>query len=304
MGGLAAGVGLGVTGFGIFDSQDDAFDFMALIGFGLVMLIAGTNAPTTHKQLGHGLATGARNGVLVQIALADAAAIITLPLALAPERVAHTAVGSVATIAAAAAYAFIGHFSTKEETRLRRVPKENGSASSSSASTWTTRPTASRNSTSPAIFGEVTHLHVMRCSPSRVLAQPCSLGQLPSHITYLYPGTRGERPPPPTPWHTGRYMSTTQDPDPDLKVSLGRHKEFVIRNRFETASIAVDIAIAVVFITGSILFLFSLTKVGTVFFLLGSLAMAARPAIRLRRRMYLQKIGADREDADEEGSYY
>lgn len=99
-------------------------------------------------------------------------------------------------------------------------------------------------------------------------------------------------------------MSNTQDRDPDLKVTFGRHNEFVIRNRFETASIAVDIAIAVVFITGSILFLFSLTKVGTVFFLLGSLAMAARPAIRLRRRMYLQRIGADREDADEEGSYY
>ena len=98
-------------------------------------------------------------------------------------------------------------------------------------------------------------------------------------------------------------MSTSQDRDPDLKVSLGRHNGFVIHNRFETASIAVDFAISVVFIAGSLLFLFSLTKVGTDFFLLGSLAMAARPAIRLRRRMYLQKIGADREDTDEEGSY-
>ncbi|MGV0369402.1 YrhK family protein [Corynebacterium aurimucosum] len=99
-------------------------------------------------------------------------------------------------------------------------------------------------------------------------------------------------------------MSNTQDRDPDLKGSLGRHNEFVIRNRFGTASISVDIAISVVFIAGSLLFLFSLTKVGTVFFLLGSLAMAARPAIHLRRRMYLQKIGADRADTDEEGSYY
>ena len=185
VGELAVGVILDVTGFGIFDSQDDTFDFMAQIGFGLVMFVAGTNVPTTHKQLGHGLTTGARNAVRVQIALADAAAIITLPLALAPERVAHTAVDSVAAIAAAAAYAFIGHFSTKEETRLRRGPKENGSASSSSASTWTTRPTTSRNFTSPTIFGGVTHLHVMRCSPSRVLAQPYCLGQLPSLITYL-----------------------------------------------------------------------------------------------------------------------
>ncbi|WP_368920644.1 YrhK family protein [Corynebacterium striatum] len=82
------------------------------------------------------------------------------------------------------------------------------------------------------------------------------------------------------------------------------HNEFVIRNRFETASIAVDIAISVVFIAGSLLFLFSLTKVGTVFFLLDSLAMAARAAIRLHRRMYLQRIGADREVTNEEGSYY
>lgn len=50
--------------------------------------------------------------------------------------------------------------------------------------------------------------------------------------------------------------------------------------------------------------MFSLTRIGTVFSLLGSLAMAARPAIHLRRRMYLQKIGADRADTDEEGSYY
>ena len=60
--------------------------------------------------------------------------------------------------------------------------------------------------------------------------------------------------------------------------------------------------LSVVFIASSILFLFSLTKVGTVFFLLGSLAMTARPAIPLRRRMYLHKIGTDLEDA--EGSYY
>ena len=46
-------------------------------------------------------------------------------------------------------------------------------------------------------------------------------------------------------------MSNTQDRDPDLKVSLGRHNEFVIRNRFGTASISVDIAISVVFIAGS-----------------------------------------------------
>lgn len=65
--------------------------------------------------------------MLVPIALADAAAIITLPL-LDPERVVHSAVGPVAAIAAAAAYAFIGHFSSKEETRVRRVSKENGYA--------------------------------------------------------------------------------------------------------------------------------------------------------------------------------
>lgn len=62
---------------------------------------------------------------LVRITLADAATIITLPLVLDPECVAHAAVGSVAAIATAAAYAFIGHFSSKEEARLRRVSKEN-----------------------------------------------------------------------------------------------------------------------------------------------------------------------------------
>ncbi|MCQ9337102.1 YrhK family protein [Corynebacterium phoceense] len=75
-----------------------------------------------------------------------------------------------------------------------------------------------------------------------------------------------------------------------------------MRNRFEAATIAVGIAIPVVFIIGSVLFLFGLTKLGTVF-PLGSLAMAARPAIHLRRRMYLQQIGANNEPADQERSY-
>ena len=56
---------------------------------------------------------------LVRITLADAATIIiTLPLVLDPECV----------VAAAALDAFFGRFSSKEETRLRRVSKQHGYA--------------------------------------------------------------------------------------------------------------------------------------------------------------------------------
>lgn len=52
------------------------------------------------------------------------------------------------------------------------------------------------------------------------------------------------------------------------------HKEIVIRNRFETLSIVNDVLTSVVY-------------------LIGSLGMTARPAIRLARRFYLQRVGEE-----------
>jgi len=84
-----------------------------------------------------------------------------------------------------------------------------------------------------------------------------------------------------------------QEKDPDLTIKLGHNNEIRIKNKYETFSIANDIAISVVFILGSVLTLAGLSMIATIFYLLGSLGMAARPAIRLKRRTQLQRIGAD-----------
>ena len=89
-----------------------------------------------------------------------------------------------------------------------------------------------------------------------------------------------------------------QEKDPDLKIKLGQNNEIKIKNKYETFSIANDIAISVVFILGSVLTLAGLSMVATVFYLLGSLGRAVRPAIRLKRRTHLQRIGADANTAE------
>ncbi len=74
-----------------------------------------------------------------------------------------------------------------------------------------------------------------------------------------------------------------------LKIS---HYESVLRRRYELISIGNDIAIALWFIVGSILFFNEATTyLGTWFFLLGSLELLARPVIRLVRRTHLGRIG-------------
>ncbi len=73
------------------------------------------------------------------------------------------------------------------------------------------------------------------------------------------------------------------------------HDEVQVRDRYEVASILNDLAIALWFVLGSVLFFFpSTTEAGTWLFLIGSLQLAVRPAIRLRRRVHLRRISPDR----------
>lgn len=77
-----------------------------------------------------------------------------------------------------------------------------------------------------------------------------------------------------------------------LVLRLGR-QELVIRYRYEVASVVNDLLIAVWFIVGSVLFFSeSTTTVGTWCFLLGSVELALRPAIRLSRHLHLRKLQA------------
>ncbi|MEG3613944.1 YrhK family protein [Isoptericola haloaureus] len=80
--------------------------------------------------------------------------------------------------------------------------------------------------------------------------------------------------------------------DDDLTLRIG-HEELVVRQRYETLSIVNDILIGVWFVVGSALFFSESTATaGTWLFLLGSVQMLLRPAIRLRRRLHLQRLGS------------
>jgi hypothetical protein len=78
--------------------------------------------------------------------------------------------------------------------------------------------------------------------------------------------------------------------------------ELVLRQRYEVVSILNDLLVAAWFIVGSVLF-FSpeTTDVGTWCFLIGSIQLAVRPAIRLTRRVHLQRVAPDhRHESDQD----
>ncbi|MFD7920546.1 YrhK family protein [Streptomyces sp. NPDC059740] len=77
-----------------------------------------------------------------------------------------------------------------------------------------------------------------------------------------------------------------------LVLHIG-HEELVIRRRYEVASIANDILIALWFIAGSVMFFSEAwTVAGTWCFLAGSIELLARPVIRLGRHLHLRKVQA------------
>ena len=78
-----------------------------------------------------------------------------------------------------------------------------------------------------------------------------------------------------------------------LILHLG-HEELVIRQRYETISIVNDLLIGCWFLVGSFFFFSpSLTNVGTWLFVVGSMEMLIRPAIRFTRRVHLRRYHPD-----------
>lgn len=83
----------------------------------------------------------------------------------------------------------------------------------------------------------------------------------------------------------------------DLHLRLGS-EELVLRQRYEVISIGNDILIALWFVVGSILFFWeSTTTIGTWFFLAGSVELMIRPAIRLTRKVHLDRHGGSGMDS-------
>jgi len=81
-------------------------------------------------------------------------------------------------------------------------------------------------------------------------------------------------------------MATEKHP---LVLRIG-HDELVIRKRYEVASILNDLMIAIWFIVGSFLFFSETTTYsGTWLFVVGSVQLAIRPLIRLRRHLHLRR---------------
>lgn len=58
IGELAVGIVLGTTGFGLIDASDPVLDFLAQIGFALVMFVAGSHVPIREPGMRKGLAAG------------------------------------------------------------------------------------------------------------------------------------------------------------------------------------------------------------------------------------------------------
>ena len=65
VGELFMGIMLGRTGLGYLDASDDKFTFLAEIGFGLVMFVAGTHVPVRDVSLRRSLGLGTFRAVLV-----------------------------------------------------------------------------------------------------------------------------------------------------------------------------------------------------------------------------------------------
>ena len=97
--------------------------------------------------------------------------------------------------------------------------------------------------------------------------------------------------------------ASRRDRNTDIDVPVGRD-ELVIRNRYETLSIVNDVLIGVLFVVGSVLFLWESTSiVATRFFIAGSVQFLVRPGIRLARRVHLKRFGAGRDRTDHVGDY-
>jgi len=180
VGELLAGILLGRTGLGYLNDTDPTFTFLAEIGFGLVMFVAGTHVPVRDHNLQRSLGRGTARAVLVgagsavlgvvlasafgtghaalyavlmasssaalilpiidslelhgeqilqllpQVAIADTACIVALPLAIDPVHAGRAGLGALAVVATGAALFGLLHFleSKGYRHRLHHVSEE------------------------------------------------------------------------------------------------------------------------------------------------------------------------------------
>jgi Kef-type K+ transport system membrane component KefB len=180
VGELLMGILLGRTGLGYLNDTDPTFAFLAEVGFGLVMFVAGTHVPVRDHKLQRSLGRGTARAALVgagsavmgvalasafgtghaalyavlmasssaalilpiidslglkgeqilqllpQVAIADAACIVALPLAIDPAHVGRAGLGALTVIATGAALFGLLRYleSTGYRQRLHHVSEE------------------------------------------------------------------------------------------------------------------------------------------------------------------------------------
>lgn len=89
------------------------------------------------------------------------------------------------------------------------------------------------------------------------------------------------------------------EPHP-ARIPLGP-EVLVIQDRYEALSIANDILIGLWFVVGSVLFFSeTTTTIATALFVVGSVQMLIRPAIRLTRRLHLHRRGYSESGSDQD----
>lgn len=84
----------------------------------------------------------------------------------------------------------------------------------------------------------------------------------------------------------------------DLTFTMGR-EELVIHRRYEVLSIVNDFLIGVWFVIGSVCFFYegTIQTVGVWLFVIGSVQLLIRPAIRLHRYVYFKRLPDEQHDA-------
>lgn len=179
VGELVAGVLIGSSGLRLVDATDPTFAFLATLGFGLTMFVAGTHVPLRDSRLRPALGRGALQAVAVgivaafaggglatlfgtghgavyavvmasssaalvlpavqqlrlggaqllttiaQVAIADTACIVALPLAMDPQHAVGSALGALGIAAVATALAFALRWMQRREraSRVRTISK-------------------------------------------------------------------------------------------------------------------------------------------------------------------------------------
>lgn len=94
-------------------------------------------------------------------------------------------------------------------------------------------------------------------------------------------------------------MQREQDPKTrDWTFTLG-HEELVVHQRYEALSILNDFMLGIWFTIGSVCFFYegSLRTLGVWLFVIGSVQLLLRPAIRLHRYIYFKRLPDTNHDA-------